>query len=132
MEGREIERRYAETGVEWSQWETTRLSWKPDQCEGQVWAPGRIMNVPFMTRDSSPLAKQVAAVNEPVLQLVTPDTVYPLLHTGWQLEPLASMAAQLPADPWAGGPDASQAAKHSKSDGRTACTTLQGATPADT
>ena len=51
---------------------------------------------------------QVAALNTPPLQLEAPDTLYPVLQVGWQIEPGASEGVQLPTPPWLGAVDASQ------------------------
>ena len=52
-------------------------------------------------------AEHVAAVKVPVLQELVPDTVYPELHVGWHVEPLASALVQSPAPPSVGAVDAS-------------------------
>ena len=53
-------------------------------------------------------AEHVAAVSVPALQDDVPDTVYPELHVGWHVEPLARELVQSPAAPFAGAADASQ------------------------
>ena len=40
---------------------------------------------------------------------LVPDTVYPELHVGWHVDPLASELVQSPAPPFAGAADASHA-----------------------
>ena len=55
---------------------------------------------------------QFAAVSVPRLHEVVPDTVYPELHVGWHVDPLASELVQLPTPPFAGAVDAS----HGESD----------------
>ena len=58
-------------------------------------------------------AEQVAAVSVPVLQDDVPDTVYPELHVGWQVDPLAREPVQSPAPPFVGAEDTShEAAEH--------------------
>ena len=52
-------------------------------------------------------AEHVAAVKVPVLQELVPDTVYPELHVGWHVEPLARELVQSPAPPFVGAADAS-------------------------
>eukprot|EP01045_Picozoa_sp_COSAG04_P054315 COSAG04_NODE_24204_length_325_cov_0.991150_1_plen_76_part_10 len=50
----------------------------------------------------------VAAVSTPFMHDVLPDTVYPDLQVGEQVEPEASVAVQVPLAPFAGAADASQ------------------------
>ena len=52
-------------------------------------------------------AAHVAAVNVPKEHELVPDTVYPELHVGWQVDPLASELEQPPAPPFVGAVDAS-------------------------
>ena len=52
-------------------------------------------------------AEHVAAVSVPALQDDVPDTVYPELHVGWHVNPLASEFVQSPAPPFVGAADAS-------------------------
>jgi hypothetical protein len=52
-------------------------------------------------------AEQVAEVRVPALQDDVPDTVYPELHVGWHVEPLARELVQSPAPPFVGAADAS-------------------------
>ena len=52
-------------------------------------------------------AEHVAAVNVPKEHELVPDTVYPELHVGWQVDPLASELVQSPAPPFVGAADAS-------------------------
>ena len=52
-------------------------------------------------------AEQVAEVRVPALQDDVPDTVYPELHVGWHVEPLARELVQPPAPPFVGAADAS-------------------------
>jgi hypothetical protein len=52
-------------------------------------------------------AEQVAEVSVPALQDDVPDTVYPELHVGWQVDPLAREFEQSPAPPFEGAPEAS-------------------------
>ena len=52
-------------------------------------------------------AEHVAAVNVPRKHELVPDTVYPELHVGWQVDPLASELVQSPAPPFVGAADAS-------------------------
>ena len=54
--------------------------------------------------------EQIACVILPASQLVLPDTVYPALHVGWQLEPDFSWDVQLPFAPFVGAFEASHAA----------------------
>ena len=54
------------------------------------------------------LAMHVAAVRVPALQDDVPDTVYPELHVGWHVDPLARELVQSPAPPFVGAADASQ------------------------
>jgi hypothetical protein len=49
----------------------------------------------------------VAVVSVPALQDDVPDTVYPELHVGWQVDPLAREFVQSPAPPFVGGAEAS-------------------------
>ena len=53
-------------------------------------------------------AEHVAAVRVPALQDDVPDTVYPELHVGWHVDPLARELVQLPTAPFVGAVDASQ------------------------
>jgi len=48
-----------------------------------------------------------AAVRSPAKQLEGPDTVWPLLHSGWHEEPLNRVEVQLPSRPLDGALDAS-------------------------
>jgi hypothetical protein len=50
----------------------------------------------------------VAEVNCPSLQELNPDTVNPLLHIGWHVDPLEIEFAQLPTPPSSGAKDAEQ------------------------
>ena len=52
-------------------------------------------------------AEHVAAVNTPKEHELVPDTVYPELHVGWQVDPLARELVQLPTAPFVGAVDAS-------------------------
>ena len=52
-------------------------------------------------------AVHVAAVKVPALHELVPDTVYPELHVGWHVDPLASEFVQSPAPPFVGAADAS-------------------------
>ena len=52
-------------------------------------------------------AEHVAAVNTPKEHELVPDTVYPELHVGWQVDPLARELVQSPAPPFVGAADAS-------------------------
>lgn len=52
-------------------------------------------------------AEHVAAFNVPALQDDVPDTVYPELHVGWHVDPLARELVQSPAPPFVGATDAS-------------------------
>ncbi len=55
----------------------------------------------------------VAAVNTPKEHELVPETVYPELHVGWHVDPLAREPVQSPAPPFAGAADASHGfAKH--------------------
>ena len=49
----------------------------------------------------------VAAVNVPKEHELVPDTVYPELHVGWHVDPLARELVQSPAPPFVGAADAS-------------------------
>ena len=51
--------------------------------------------------------EHVAAVSVPALHEDVPDTVYPELHVGWHVDPLARELEQSPAPPFAGAEDAS-------------------------
>ena len=51
--------------------------------------------------------EHVAAVKIPVLHELVPDTVYPALHVGWHVDPLARVLVQSPTPPFVGGVDAS-------------------------
>jgi hypothetical protein len=44
----------------------------------------------------------VAAVKFPAKQLVGPDTVYPVLHVGWHVDPDSRLLVQVPLFPFAG------------------------------
>ena len=52
-------------------------------------------------------AEHVAAFNVPALQDDVPDTVYPELHVGWHVDPLARELVQSPTPPFVGAVDAS-------------------------
>ena len=52
--------------------------------------------------------EHVAAVSVPRLHEDVPDTVYPELHVGWHVEPLARELVQSPTPPFVGGADAEQ------------------------
>ena len=53
------------------------------------------------------LTLHVAAVRVPLVQLDVPLTMYPSLHVGWQVDPLARLSVQSPTPPLAGAADAS-------------------------
>ena len=44
----------------------------------------------------------VAAVRVPAVQELIPETVYPELHVGWQVDPLGRVSVQLPTPPFVG------------------------------
>ena len=52
-------------------------------------------------------AVHVAAVSAPRLHEDVPDIVYPELHVGWHVEPLARVPVQLPTPPLVGAMEAS-------------------------
>ena len=52
--------------------------------------------------------KHIAAVKVPALHELVPDTVYPLLHVGWHVEPDANEFVHDPTPPLVGAVDASQ------------------------
>ena len=52
-------------------------------------------------------AAQVAAVRIPALHEVVPDTVYPVSHVGWHVDPDANELVQSPTPPFVGALDAS-------------------------
>ena len=52
-------------------------------------------------------AAHVAAVRVPALHELVPDTVYPELHVGWHVDPLARELVQSPAPLFVGAADAS-------------------------
>ena len=52
-------------------------------------------------------AEHVAAVNVPKEHELVPDTVYPELHVGWHVDPLAKELVQSPTLPFVGAADAS-------------------------
>jgi hypothetical protein len=52
--------------------------------------------------------EQVAAVSIPALHEDVPDTMYPALHVGWHVDPLARELVQSPIPPFEGGAEASQ------------------------
>ena len=56
---------------------------------------------------SHAFASHVAAIKLPTLQLDAPDTLYPLLHVGWHVEPDAKEEVQSPTAPLLGAVDAS-------------------------
>ena len=58
------------------------------------------------------LSVHVAAVSVPALQDDVPETVYPELHVGWHVDPLARELVQLPTVPFVGAVDASQQVVH--------------------
>ena len=64
---------------------------------------------PFVggTEASHGIAEHVAAVSVQALQDDVPDTVYPELHVGWHVDPLARELVQSPAPPFVGGAEAS-------------------------
>ena len=51
----------------------------------------------------------VAAVKVPAVHELVPDTVYPLLHVGWHVDPDANELVHVPTPPLAGAVDASHA-----------------------
>ena len=55
------------------------------------------------------VAAHVAAVSVPALHELVPDTVYPLLHVGWHVDPDANELVHVPTPPLAGAVDASHA-----------------------
>ena len=54
-------------------------------------------------------AEHVAAVKVPALHELAPDTVYPLLHVGWHVDPYANELVHDPTPPLVGAVDASHA-----------------------
>ena len=52
-------------------------------------------------------AEHVAAANVPKEHDLVPDTVYPELHAGWHVDPLARELVQSPTAPFVGAADAS-------------------------
>ena len=52
--------------------------------------------------DGEGVTVQFAAVSTLSMHDVAPDTVYPELHVGWHVEPLARELVQLPAPPFVG------------------------------
>ena len=57
---------------------------------------------------SHAFAEHVAAVKVPALHELVPDTVYPLLHVGWHVNPVANELVHDPTPPLVGAVDASQ------------------------
>ena len=57
---------------------------------------------------SHAFAEHVAAVKVPKEHELVPDTVYPALHVGWHVDPLARELVHVPTPPFAGAADASQ------------------------
>ena len=53
-------------------------------------------------------AEHVAAVSVPALHEDVPDTVYPKLHVGWHVDPLAIELVHVPTPPFVGAVDVSQ------------------------
>jgi hypothetical protein len=51
--------------------------------------------------------KHVAAVSVPALHEDVPDIVYPEVHDGWHVDPLANELVQPPTPPVVGGAEAS-------------------------
>ena len=58
---------------------------------------------------SHAFAEHVAAVKVPALHELVPDTVYPLLHVGWHVDPDANEFVHDPTPPLVGAVDASHA-----------------------
>ena len=56
---------------------------------------------------SQAFAVHVAAVSVPALHELVPDRVYPVVHVGWHVDPLARVLVQSPTLPFAGAVDAS-------------------------
>jgi len=54
-------------------------------------------------------AEHVATVSVPALHEDVPDTVYPGLHVGWHVDPLANELVQSPISPFKGAIEASHA-----------------------
>mmetsp|Transcript_3951 Transcript_3951/g.13734 ORF Transcript_3951/g.13734 Transcript_3951/m.13734 type:complete len:110 (-) Transcript_3951:1700-2029(-) len=52
-------------------------------------------------------AVHVAAVKVPAVHELVPENVYPELHVGWHVAPLARVLVQSPTAPFVGGVDAS-------------------------
>jgi hypothetical protein len=70
----------------------------------------KIPSVPSLVESEEAVhefAEHVAVVSVPALQDDVPDTVYPELHVGWHVEPLATELVQSPAPPFVGAVDAS-------------------------
>jgi hypothetical protein len=57
---------------------------------------------------SHELGLHVTAVSRPFMHDVFPETVYPALQVGAQVDPEASLAVQVPLKPFAGAAEASQ------------------------
>ena len=55
------------------------------------------------------MASHVAAVSVPAVHELVPDTVYPLLHVGWHVDPDANEFVHDPTPPLVGAVDASHA-----------------------
>ena len=74
-------------------------------------APMRRAKAESSTRRLPPLvvlvASHVAAVKMPALHELVPDTVYPLLHVGWHVDPDANELVHDPTPPLVGAVDAS-------------------------
>ena len=67
-------------------------------------------------------AEHVAAVSVPALQDDVPDTVYPELHVGWHVDPLARELVQSPAPPFVGAADASHGSRSTSPASGSGCT----------
>ena len=95
-----------------------------DQCVGRTSepdasSPAALTDPPIQgTHALPPLTRsfaaqyvtaQVAAVSVPALHELVTDTVYPALHVGWHVDPLARELVQSPTPPFVGAADASQA-----------------------
>ena len=57
-------------------------------------------------------AEHVAAVSIPALHEDVPDTMYPELHVGWHVDPLAIELVQSPISPFVGAVDVSHLVSH--------------------
>ena len=89
-----------------TEYPSSHVGWHEDPLANEL---VQLPTAPFVgaVDASHGFAEHVAAVRVPALHDDVPDTVYPELHVGWHVDPLARELVQSPAPPFVGAADAS-------------------------